>query len=428
MTGAIRSVAVYVATTGGPVRILQITEEPAVRSVVCVGRTATPLPISDDYDNFVQPGLGPVGRTFGAPVSGAYRMDVGSPIAGGLSWQAAFYIAHAVFHAPDLRLAGSDETPWHTLLVTGQVDFDGQMGAVQHIAAKITAATPWIKEQIAKEHAVTVAVPEANRAEAAEAIRTGALGSEDGPAESGIRLLSASDISELLEPIRRTRDRAKPGSNAPVRTSAKSQRNRNIPLIAVLMLAGIGAAFYNSFEDYGAISPEPTAIKDDPPIEPAQTAGIVATRDAPLSLALFEWKPPPAYTCADVQFQRVRPVKTPVSLDANRSFETSKNVDLCALEFQVTPQQPSLFMQFSLEFLKGDVIRSVPLPPVFEGLTAVAAPASWHVDLPYFLPEEIRYKINLVVDDKPIPETGLSQTPAWPALIWNHRVSLESGG
>ena len=85
-------IRVVVATTEGPSTVLRVTaEDPAVRSVVCLGRSATALPISRAYDAFVRAPTGIVERAVGHR---AFRLDVSAPIDDGDSWQLGLYLAH----------------------------------------------------------------------------------------------------------------------------------------------------------------------------------------------------------------------------------------------------------------------------------------------------------------------------------------------
>ncbi len=129
MSGLVR---VVVATTEGPSTVLRITEEnPAVRSVVCLGRTTTTLPISRAYDAFVRSPTGVVERAVGHP---AFRIDVSAPIDDGDSWQLGLYLAHRLKAAG--RLAEDDVPADRLLWVTGAVDGDLAVRPVERVADK----------------------------------------------------------------------------------------------------------------------------------------------------------------------------------------------------------------------------------------------------------------------------------------------------
>ena len=156
--------AVYVATTGGPVHVQRITPEWAPQSMVCLGRSSEVLPISGDYDDFVRPGSGVIMREFGPYEEGAFRLDVSGPIGNGRSWQLAIYAAHAIEHDEQTELSEPDSA--ETILwLTGMVDYDLQVSPIDHLAEKIEASQELFKEWIAMGKRVIAAVPEGRNAD-----------------------------------------------------------------------------------------------------------------------------------------------------------------------------------------------------------------------------------------------------------------------
>ncbi|MDP7385093.1 MAG: hypothetical protein QF593_03605, partial [Nitrospinota bacterium] len=150
MTG----IAVYIGTTGGPVRIERITNEAAALTEVCKGRDIVALlPISDDYENFVRPGR-PVERAFGPFTHPSFRMDISEEIKSGQSWYLAAFVAHGL--ARESRLAAPDETPAGVVWLTGRVNADFGVKPVGHITEKLRAALSLFEEWAAKGVPVTV--------------------------------------------------------------------------------------------------------------------------------------------------------------------------------------------------------------------------------------------------------------------------------
>lgn len=126
-------VRVVVATTEGPSEVLRVTaEDPALRSVVCLGRTTTTLPISRAYDAFVRSPSGVVERAVGHP---AFRVDVSAPIDDGDSWQLGLYLAHRLKAAG--RLAEGDAGADLALWATGRVDSDLLVHPVDRVDEKL---------------------------------------------------------------------------------------------------------------------------------------------------------------------------------------------------------------------------------------------------------------------------------------------------
>jgi len=145
----LKRIAILIATTGGPVLVDRITPEPAPQSMVCLKRQSDVLPISADYDDFVRAGSGVIMREFGPYVEGAFRLDVTEPIGTGLSWQLGFFAAHAIFKSDFAELSdleSADLIVW----LTGTVDYDLNVGAVDHIYEKVEASSYMLATWIGK--------------------------------------------------------------------------------------------------------------------------------------------------------------------------------------------------------------------------------------------------------------------------------------
>ena len=156
----------YIGTTDGPTEIQRVTpEDPEVRSVVCLDGKAIALPISDDYDAFVRRPTGIVETLTGHP---AYRVDITHPIGGGYSWQLGIAVAHILSGRG--CLAGPEDRAEDALWLTGEVDHNLNIGAVNDVGLKLTRATSMLKGLLAEGVCVTVAVPDACADEARGAL------------------------------------------------------------------------------------------------------------------------------------------------------------------------------------------------------------------------------------------------------------------
>lgn len=126
-------VRVVVATTEGPSTVLRVTaEDPSLRSVVCLGRSTTTLPISRAYDAFVRSPSGIVERAVGHR---AFRVDVSAPIDDGDSWQLGLYLAHLLKAAG--RLAEDGSPAGLVLWASGRVDGDLAVHPVERLEEKL---------------------------------------------------------------------------------------------------------------------------------------------------------------------------------------------------------------------------------------------------------------------------------------------------
>jgi len=182
----VKKVAVYIGTTGGPVRVEHIINEAAELTEVFKGRDFVPLmPISDDYENFVKPGR-PVYRAFGPFTNPSFRMDVSGDIKSGKSWGLAVFLAHGL--SKQSRLASPEEEPRVVVWATGQVDVDFVIGGVEHIEEKLKASRPLFSSYFEKRVPMLVFLPQA-----------GAGGDADIHGVTIKRVESALNVLEELE-------------------------------------------------------------------------------------------------------------------------------------------------------------------------------------------------------------------------------------
>lgn len=144
-----KRIAILIATTGGPVLVDRITPEPAPQSMVCLKRQSDVLPISADYDDFVRAGSGVIMREFGPYVEGAFRLDVTEAIGTGLSWQLGFFAAHAIFKSEIAELSDLESADL-IIWLTGTVDYDLNVGAVDHVFEKVEASSYMLATWIGK--------------------------------------------------------------------------------------------------------------------------------------------------------------------------------------------------------------------------------------------------------------------------------------
>lgn len=188
-----KRIAVHVATTGGPVLIQRITPEFAPQSMICLGRTSEVLPISADYDDFVKPGSGVIMREFGPFEENAFRLDASGPIGTGRSWQLGVYAAHAIDHSETTALssvADADIVLW----MTGMVDYDLNVKAVEHIPEKARAAQDDFAAWLADGKRVFAIVPKGNNH---KDLLSAAL-------PDGVEILSVNSVEHALAPLNLT--------------------------------------------------------------------------------------------------------------------------------------------------------------------------------------------------------------------------------
>ena len=286
----------YIGTTDGPTEIQRVTpEDPEVRSVVCLDGKAIALPISDDYDAFVRRPTGIVETLTGHP---AYRVDITHPIGGGYSWQLGIAVAHILSGRG--CLAGPEDRAEDALWLTGEVDHNLNIGAVNDVGLKLTRATSMLKGLLAEGVCVTVAVPDACADEA-----RGALAVAFPDAEKAPRLVAANHLDEVLSAIgtpRRTR-------KFQVRSFALKAGRGSLGGLA------LAATVFAAILVTAAAWPLGGAT-ETPPAQATPTVGGSAEAEpptatftgAPPRITLIEIRAPAGRNCAAVNFNRARPV------------------------------------------------------------------------------------------------------------------------
>ena len=216
------AVRVYVATTEGPSEVQRIAEEdPEVRSVVCLNGTSEALPISAKYDSFVRKPTGVIERLFGHPV---FRMDVAARIGDGRSWQLGFAVAHGL-HAAG-RLAGRGGPAQSAVWLTGTLDNDLNIGAVDHIPEKLKKSAALFAELRSQNIPVTVFLPQENLKET-----LGGGSKASGLGLEGIRIVPCRSarlrLPEDRSALERTGEGGKKGQGAAAADPGRASRRRN---------------------------------------------------------------------------------------------------------------------------------------------------------------------------------------------------------
>lgn len=322
-------IAVYIATTAGPVRIERIVGETVPQSNVFVGRGYKPLePVSADYDDFVAPG-GPVARAFGPFETASFRLDVSGPIDTGNSWELAVFVAHGLAKAGRLASPGDDCDA--VFLLTGRVDADLGVGAVGHIGEKISSARGLISENAKVGRGVIFYMPVA-----------------DGPitgAVDGMTINTIDDARAVLDeqsarPQQVTQ--TAPPTQLPERPAMAPKRHlwRTV-LIAGIAIGGIGYAMTGE-DIFTRNSDQPAdqeAPAKKPPTVPAPDAAPVVLNPKPSATTgprvdVFERRPPPGKTCLDVHFGDFQVREQKLDLKPGTASPVSLRQGLCGLRIR----------------------------------------------------------------------------------------------
>jgi hypothetical protein len=390
----VKSLAIFVATTSGPVRIERITRERAPQSMVCLRRSSTILPISAAYDSFVRPGSGVIEKTFGPFEEGAFRLDVSEPIETGESWQLGAFIAHALSAGAKTALLGAQDTAESIVWLTGRVDCDLAVGSVGHLAEKVHASREAIAAWVALGSSVTMIVPQGSDHEAVVAASV----------PHGARLVAVNSAADALRELGLELPSAPaPRKMFPARAAAAA---------AVFALTGF-SLFSASKQDAHIVPPpvehmEPVVLVPAPAsvVADIETSGPVAFAPEPAieppKVAILERRAPPGHTCAEVQFGAVDAVKVPITEAAEIS--SSRLQGLCGLALAVDNGAKEHFVALVVDVLSGKLLYGTSRPEIFGGDTAFGGQHEWPIDLPRRLSEPFEIRIAAISAERAVSE------------------------
>jgi len=374
----VKRIAVFIATTHGPIRVERITRERAPQSMVCLRRSSSVLPISGAYDNFVRPGSGVVERAFGPFEDGAFRLDLSAPIETGESWQLGFFVAHAIAASPDAELATEDDAD-AIVWLTGRVDYDLMVGPINHISEKIFASRAVLGKWLAAGRSVTLFVPSGADSETAA----------NAGIPRGARLVSTSSAADVLAALKLS---AKPQTvSVPAIVARRSSATR-------WMAAGIGAAavIVSGF----ILNQQPLKARVEALKAPVMEAPV---KVVPVSkLALYERRAPADRTCAEVQFGVVAAVETEIAPSAEM---TVSGLDgLCGVGIRVDNGAQSRFVDVNVDMVSGKLLYGTIKPDAFDGQKPFSGQRDWAIDVPRRLSGP--FELRVTATSRPLAQTA----------------------
>lgn len=419
-----RRVAIYIGTTDGPARIERISNEAAALTEVFVGRDISrPLPISEAYENFVQPGR-PVSQLFGPFPEPSFRMDLSAAVNSGESWQLAALVAHGL--ARDGRLAEREDEADAAVWLTGKIDADGRVLSVGHIAEKLAASADL----------------RARYRETGRRLRFYLPAADGVPAEA--RGQDAVHAVETIEPVLADLDLSPgPGDEAPVDPVAPGpaaepapppipepsipeparpdRRGGWLAPVAALLLVAAGATAWSTPDGRALIRGLGDWLRADPAVPPSE--GQPATSDPPEAATPAETAPaasapkpdpepepepdpepraaptppvvtllarsaPPGRSCAEVHLKRVAPVIGVLATSTETGHWRSSGKALCGVRVRFEGEAGALGQ---ISVLSGAFAGS---RPGAQRLT-VDGRAELDLDVPLILDGPLEYEARL---------------------------------
>jgi hypothetical protein len=378
----VSKVAVYIATTDGPVRIERISPEIAPVSEVFIGRAYKPLvSMSRDYDEFVARGR-PVAKAFGPFDHPGFRLDVSERIGDGQSWELAVFAAHGLEN--EARLANPDEMPSAVAWLTGRVDVDLNVGRVDHIAEKFHAARALFAEWTERGVPVTAYIP----ADGAAA-----------PADTGVAVVRVSETAEvvgrlMLSTAGTSADVGISASIATVpapKTEKHRKPSRRPARIAFAAIAGVGAigvagvAVSDPERAVRAWSKAMALVSPSPAAAPAAPAPKAAPKDKAAvakktsSFRIFARRAPTGRNCADVHLARADAFEFPLALERVGGVARIRLAGLCGIVLELPRSRDFPDASLRLRVVSG-AYPGAERAPVY--IDTAKGPYRWVQDLP----------------------------------------------
>ena len=371
-----RRFAVFVGTTAGPVSIERITREPAARtSMVCLGRSARQLPLSDDYDSFVAAGSGAVARAFGPFPDGGFRMDLSAPVSGGDSWQLAAFVAHAVLADPDARLVADTDDADAVIWLTGAVDYDYAVHPVDHVAEKIHAVNQTLTGWQAEGHAPVLVLPAgANHDEATAALPAGAdcraaMSARDVLSSLGLRMPAGEAGALSAGPVARPRG-----------------LRIGLAVLLLLLVLGLAAAWRLLAGD---VSGDGLRLM----LADRRLAPSAVQKPGAIRLDLIGRRAPVDMTCREVAMEvataRTAPLGNPIT-------------GLCGFEAVLSAGHEPRFVAADVIIERGEVIWPEGPPNSLQGAHAAVGPWRWSYGLPLRSAQGLEVVVLAISDHAPV--------------------------
>ncbi len=445
------SVRVYIATTEGPAEIQRITEEdPGIKSVVCLDSKAMALPISAGYDAFVREPTGVIEKCFG---HSAFRMDVSRHISEGMSWQLGVFAAHALFSAG--RLAGKREAAAQAIWLTGEVNRDLEVGAVDHVAEKLRRSGRLFSKLETDGIPVMVFLPREDFTELDESwLREHGIGTQSRrivPVDGAGDLFCALGLDEPTPPRESKIRPEETETTLPLRLPAARTALVMGGLAVLAVLLGVtawrsGVADWLALAeggDFGKLDAAFSKVENDA-CSPCKLIlrgyqaflASAAPYDDDLALVAVETRAPEGKSCAAVHFGTAEPEVVEVARSAAGQFKAISARGLCALEYRLTNRDGPAYVWAVVSEGEG-YSTFVRTKPSLQGyLMSEGSADSLRVELRRRIKEPLTYRILVIASARPFADvldwlarevTALG--PRLDAVTWaGLQARLENGG
>lgn len=390
-----KKIAIFVATTGGPVQVERITPEHAPQSMVCLRRSSSVLPISGDYDDFVRRGSGVIEREFGPYDYQSFRLDISDSVGAGLSWQLGFFAAHGVAASDVVELAEADEQPDQIFWLTGRVDYDLKVQEVGHMAEKLAASQEHFAAWADSDIPVIVASPSGQN-------------HQDIKSHPGLEKFKIYELTSADE-LRPEFQLSTAANSVPLQAKSNSFSGKKVVALLALCLV-IASAFVVSAADTGPIGELKRnllaaigitkPVNQPPPLDKAK----LPTPEKKIGFEIFERIPPEGKSCAQVHFSGVKAQTNKIAKNDAGKFPPSALNGLCGLQFVFDLGIQSKYLAAYIEVSSGRYISAGSKPRNLSGRKILSGRHNWSIAVPRRLDDPFVYKIVFLSGPKSVAD------------------------
>lgn len=392
-------IAVLIGTTAGPVQIDRITHETIPQSIVCLQRSSTVLPISNDYHDFVSHGSGVIARDFNLPLELVFRLDLNGSVNTGRSWQLAAYVAHAIDLNQDHILCSSDEVPEKIIWLTGEVDYDGRVIPVAHIPEKLQSLQKSMDRLVDTNAIINLILP---RQEDTFAMPSSLL-------REKVVCLQADDINQVIQFLAiSSSSKALTGgtSHLPAHPNSQGSQKRT-KAKSLKVLIGMGVFLAGSATAYTIYSKKtsyevPSRLIENAVLKPTSPKEDHTVVSSAMRVEVFELRSRPGDTCALVHFGRTKPLKNSLIASKEGVLPDSNLNGLCGLAFDVTVESFPRTVNLKMDVQSGSYLDPKGLPPELSGSIPFDGTRTWTINLPRRLSSALKYALTITADAREV--------------------------
>ena len=342
-----KKIAVYIATTNGPVQIELISEESIPRSEVVLSGDFIPLDnMSNEYHHFVS-GSGPVSRAFGPFTEKSFHMELSSPIDSGRSWHLAALIAHGL----ELKgqLATPETTPDQIILATGRLGHNFELEA-DHLEKKLNLSQDLLRTANEKGIPVLIAGPVGMKISDPSYLNMTSSEAKDGYVildELGIAynqtMTSTNSISVMESPA----------------SNLKKTYWKLTVTVAVTAACIFLATEFDLFKLTLFQTDSKTSVKkiELNKTQREQSKLKVEKTKSPIPelISIHGIRPPSGRSCAEIHFKKISGELFTINKSSASSLEPIQNTNLCGIT--IKRKSNSIISKITLSIVSGKFVN-----------------------------------------------------------------------